>query len=127
MVQGPGGLRRVGGSATAAVSAVMACLAWGGCQAPRGPLVVGSPDPAVNVPAMVEAARKRRTADATRLVEQLESPDPAVRLFAIRTLAELYDGQTLGYRHFDPPAVRREAVARWRSKLGLVEVKEATP
>ncbi|MFN4244311.1 MAG: hypothetical protein ACK4PI_13875 [Tepidisphaerales bacterium] len=125
MVNGWGEWRGLKGPSAATVT--VALLVCGGCQAPRGPLVVGSPDPAVNVPAMVEAAQKRRTADAARLVEQLESPDPAVRLFAIRTLAELYDGQTLGYRHYDPPAVRREAVARWRSKLGLVEAKEATP
>lgn len=93
-----------------------------GCTAPRGPLVVGSPDPAINLPAMVVAAARHQREKMVPLVEQLDSTDPAVRLFAIRTLAELSGGETLGYRHFDPYHVRLEPMNRWREAVGLAPI-----
>lgn len=93
-----------------------------GCTASRGPLVVGSPDPAINLPAMVVAAARHQREEMVPLVEQLDSTDPAVRLFAIRSLAELSGGETLGYRHFDPYHVRLEPMNRWREAVGLAPI-----
>lgn len=47
-----------------------------------------------------------------RLVEQLDSQDPAARMLAIRAL-EKRTGTTLGYNHTDPGWQRQEAIERW--------------
>jgi hypothetical protein len=52
--------------------------------------------------------------DIPVLIESLTSADPAQRMVAIRTL-ERMTGETLGYRHYDPEWIRRDAVARWRA------------
>jgi len=48
-----------------------------------------------------------------RLIEQLDSDDPAVRMFAIEALERL-TGQRLGYRAYDPPHRRAVSTERWR-------------
>ncbi len=62
--------------------------------------------------AIVDAARRYDTSRIPDLVEQLDSDDPAVRLFAIRALEHL-TGTTLGYDHAAPRARREIAIARW--------------
>lgn len=47
-----------------------------------------------------------------RLVEQLDSQDPAARMLAIRAL-ESRTGTTLGYNHTDPEWKRQESIERW--------------
>lgn len=103
----------------------------GGCQTPRG---FNSPDPNLRLDAIVEAAEDRGAASgggagsglgaagvdrasAVELIRQLESNDPAARLFAIRTL-EALTGETLGYDYAGHPWERSEAVARWTAWLG---------
>jgi HEAT repeat protein len=80
--------------------------------------------PAAKIAAIHDAQQKNDPADIKRLVEQLDSDDPAVRLAAISTLQRL-TGQTLGYRHFDPPAQRDAAVQRWVEavKAGSVTIQ----
>ena len=51
-----------------------------------------------------------------RLVEDLQHDDALVRTVSIETLERL-TGQTMGYRPYDPPARRDEAVARWARAL----------
>lgn len=64
-----------------------------------------------------QQAVEREDAEAIeRIIEQLESDDPAVRWLAIRSL-ERMTGRTNGYRDSDPPDERRAAVARWRADL----------
>jgi hypothetical protein len=71
-----------------------------------------SANPAAKMYAIEHSAETGRVADVPRIVEQLDSDDPAVRLLAITTLEQL-TGETHGYRHYDPPDLRREAIARW--------------
>lgn len=47
-----------------------------------------------------------------RLVEQLDSQDPAARMLAIRAL-ENRTGTTLGYNHSDQIWERQESIERW--------------
>ncbi len=71
--------------------------------------------------AVTPAARSKaiQTAVATndlsaipKIVEQLDSDDPAIRMMAIEALQRL-TGETYGYKHYDPAHVRREAIAKW--------------
>jgi hypothetical protein len=71
-----------------------------------------SANPAAKMYAIEQAARTGDRTAIASIVEQLDSDDPAVRLLAIEALQRL-TGQTYGYRHFDPPDVRREAIERW--------------
>ena len=95
---------------------VAAVCAISGCTAPRRPLVVTDPDPSVKIPAYKKAVRERDRDAAPQLVADLESDDPAVRLFAIEAL-ERVTGETFGYRYFDDDQDRRESVAKWQTWL----------
>ncbi|MEL6394920.1 MAG: hypothetical protein AAFQ71_02870 [Planctomycetota bacterium] len=80
----------------------------------------GSPDPNLRLDAIVETAQASPASPETggseirELIVQLESADPAARMFAIRSL-ERRTGQTLGYDHAAPEWERREAVREWVS------------
>ena len=71
-----------------------------------------SPNPAAKMYAIEHAARVGDRSAICQIIEQLDSDDPAVRLLAIGALERL-TGRTYGYRHFDPPQQRREAIDRW--------------
>ncbi len=77
---------------------------------PRG---FDSPEPAVRMDAIVDAARREDRTAVPRIVPFLLSDDPATRLLAIRTLERL-TGQTLGYDYAAPEAERGEGAERWR-------------
>lgn len=47
------------------------------------------------------------------LIEELDSADPAIRMLAIGTLRNLWDGQTFGYDYAAPAHERRAAIAEW--------------
>ncbi|MEM0984147.1 MAG: hypothetical protein AAGI17_09380 [Planctomycetota bacterium] len=89
--------------------AVLASL--GGCfSTPEG---FDSPDPNRRLDAIVDAAREPGSTESIpMLIEQLESLDPAARLFAIRTL-EKKTGETFGYDHAANAWERSGAVRRW--------------
>jgi len=55
-------------------------------------------------------------ASIARLVEQLDSQDPAARMLAIRAL-ESRTGETKGYIHTDPEWKRQVAIDRWITSL----------
>ena len=71
-----------------------------------------SPDPAAKLNAIRRAGIERDRSAIPRLIEQLDSDDPSVRMFAIGALDRI-TGTRLGYNYYDPPAERRAAVDRW--------------
>ncbi len=81
-----------------------------GCQ----PVQTGfdSPAPTKRIDAIVEASALEDPESLGKLIEQLESPDPAARMLAIRAL-EKRTGETFGYDHAAPRWERIEAVHRW--------------
>ena len=71
-----------------------------------------SANPAAKLYAIQHAYEQDDPRAIPRLIEQLDSDDPAVRLLAIASLDEI-TGRTYGYDHADPPEIRRDAVRRW--------------
>jgi len=85
-----------------------------GCV-PRPASSISDPDPIISIPAIKQASHDGP--DAVRaLVERLDSDDPAIRFYAIRSLQKL-TGQTLGYRYYDDAEERRPAVEQWQRWL----------
>jgi len=76
-----------------------------------------SPEPAARNAAIVIAGDARTPSAVPDLVRMLDSDDPATRLLAIQAL-ERITGERLGYDPAAPPALRREAVLRWRARAG---------
>jgi hypothetical protein len=58
-------------------------------------------------------------------VDRLSDTESDVRLFAILALQDI-TGKTMGYRHYDPPDRRIEAIQRWREWLTGRDGPEAT-
>ena len=71
-----------------------------------------SPDPAAKLNAIKTAGINRDATAIPHLIQQLESDDPSVRLFAIGAL-ERITGTRLGYIPYDPPTKRRAAIEGW--------------
>lgn len=98
--------------------AFMLCLAM--TPAACGPAASSggfdSPNPAAKMYAIEHAVRNNELDAVPRIVEQLDSDDPAVRMLAIAALKRM-TGQTHGYCEYDPPEVRRQAIARWEQSL----------
>ncbi len=72
-----------------------------------------APDPGSKLYAIHRAGVQRDVTAIPRLIEQLESDDPAVRQFADQAL-RIITGKEMGFRHFDPPHLRQPAVGRWQ-------------
>lgn len=98
------------------------CLAscLGGCSAQS--ITQGgfnSPAPAARTFAVEQTVNQARASGAVErsdlksMVELLLADDSMVRFVAIAGLVEL-TGESRGYRFFDPPAVRYQAILRWR-------------
>lgn len=68
------------------------------------------------VPAIVHAAQTDDDKTLTELVQALSDKDPAVRLFAVRSLQER-TGENFGYRYYDPPEKRQAATNQWHAYL----------
>ena len=98
----------------------MSCLLVS-CQAPsitRGGFNSGSPAARTHA---IEVTMKesRKTGQISRenlksMVELLNADDDLVRFMAISALTEL-SGDDLGYRFFDPSAMRFKGVQKWRA------------
>jgi len=88
-----------------------------------------SANPAAKLFAIEKAAEAEDRSPETlrRIVEQLASDDPAVRLIAIGALERL-TGENHGYHHDGGPIERRAAIRRWVRYLedGVASV-EAPP
>jgi hypothetical protein len=93
---------------------IVLALALGvGCVAPRPPLSVKDPDPSIKIPAMKVAVEKKDLAAACQMVRDLESDDPAVRLYAIEALFRL-TGERFGYLFYADDDQREASVKQWR-------------
>lgn len=79
--------------------------------------MLDSPYRAVRIVAARICGEKGLEQHGPRLVALLEDPDPEVRRAGIEALRRLTN-RFHGYRADDPPEVRAEAVARWRSHWG---------
>ncbi len=73
-------------------------------------------NPDVRRQAVVEAGQTLDEQAVPRLVDCLEDPEIDVRFFAILAL-ERITGETMGYKYYDNPCSRRQAVTRWRQWL----------
>ncbi len=101
-------------AATLVGTALAAALS--GCF-PSQPASFDSPSPSKRLDAIVLASGKDADPRSLpRLVEQLDSQDPAARMLAIRAL-ENRTGTTLGYIHTDPEWKRQESIERWLNFL----------
>lgn len=93
---------------------------------PRGGL--GSPNPLDRAESVVEAAEARDHNAIHALVDLLDDPDPAVRMYAQLALQRLC-GRDYGYRYYHDEARRAVAVQRWRDALrdGKVSIRSEPP
>lgn len=94
------------------------CCSLGSCSAGKPSVYSRLQDenPQVRVRACVDAGNAGDRKAAALLVERLADTEDDVRVFAILALQKI-TGQSMGYRHFDTPAVRRQAIERWRKYL----------
>jgi len=90
-------------------------LALAGCNG-HGPRSVKDEDPADKIPAIKEATRTHNKAAIPQLVADLDSDDPAVRMYAIDAL-QMLTGETFGYRYYDNDEARKPSVAKWKQWL----------
>lgn len=95
---------------------LLASVALCGCQAQSIQADLLDSDPSRKIPAIKAAADHGDKSKAKHLVDDLESDDPAVRLYSIHALKDL-TGRTFGYRYYDEDAQRAAAVVRWRNWL----------
>lgn len=96
--------------------AVIAGAPVAGCSAPAPEKVVTNPDPSGKIPAYKQAVRARDRKAARQMVKDLDSDDPAIRLFAIEGLRRM-TGETFDYRYYDDEHARRPAIQRWQAWL----------
>lgn len=75
-----------------------------------------SDNPAARLYAIEQAAAAGDRAAIPQLVENLDSDDAAVRLWAIRALEQI-TGQRLGYNPYASAAQRRPAVRAWEQAV----------
>jgi hypothetical protein len=82
----------------------------------RDPPSISSPDPDRLIPAIKTGVREHDRRVIPYLVEDLESDDSAVRMYAIDGLRRLTN-QDLGYVYFADDDDRKPAVGRWKQWL----------
>jgi hypothetical protein len=87
-----------------------------GCTAPRPAPNIADADPTVKIAGIKQAVARMDRAALPALVEQLDSDDPAVRLFALGAL-ERFAGQRFGYEYYFDEEQRKPSLARWREWL----------
>lgn len=87
-------------------------MATGACSAPPPAGDFSAADTASVIRSIETVVRDRDTSKLRKIVEQLDSDDPAVRLVAISALHTL-TGETCGYHYDDPPSFRQPAIERW--------------
>ncbi len=73
-------------------------------------------DPAVRIQAIHRAGQTQNTSSLPYLVDRLSDSQSDVRFFAIAALKRI-TGEDMGWKYYDPPEKRVEAVARWRKYL----------
>lgn len=76
-----------------------------------------SADPASKLYAIVRAGETKDASAIPHLIEQLNSDDQAVRMYAIGALRRI-TGEDMGYVYYAPPAEREAAIQRWLEAYG---------
>lgn len=99
-----------------------------GCNSSGTRAELSSPSPVARARATVALGERRDPAAVHKLVDLLEDPDQAVRMYAILALQRI-TGEDFGYRYYDREAERQPAVERWRAALreGRVAVRTGGP
>lgn len=80
------------------------------------PTALQDENPSIRAEACRRAGEAKDGSVVPLLVERLDDPAGDVRFFAIGALKRI-TGQTLGYRYYDEPQTRSQAVWRWRDWL----------
>ncbi|TWT46073.1 hypothetical protein RAS1_25200 [Phycisphaerae bacterium RAS1] len=107
---------------TRVIATCLAAAALAGCNSAEGRRrALQSSDPVQRARAVVQVAEARDLEAVHKLVDLLEDPDRAVRMYAALALRDLCD-QDFGYRYYASPAERAVAVERWREALRNAEV-----
>ena len=101
---------------TALATTAMTFVGPGGCTEPTGPRTIANPDPAVKIPAIKQAVIDDDRAAAAAMIDNLDSDDSAVRLYAIEGLRRL-TGQDFGYVYYAGRAERDPAIEKWKQWL----------
>jgi hypothetical protein len=99
------------------LAVVVGSVTGAACSGPGPEKNVRNPDPAGKIPAYKEAVREKDRRAARQMVKDLDSEDPAVRMFSIVGLRRMSGGETFGYQYFDEDHQRRPAIARWERWL----------
>jgi hypothetical protein len=87
-----------------------------GCSAPRPAPNIADADPTVKIAGIRQAVARKDRAALPALVEQLDSDDPAVRLFALGA-PERLAGERFGYEYYFDEEQRKPSLAKWREWL----------
>jgi len=98
------------------ILAAIAILFSSGCQDYRGPVSITSDDPDLQILAIKGDASKDNARDIPKLVEDLQSDDPAIRFYSIEALRQLTH-EDFGYHYYETDDERAPALARWQSWL----------
>ena len=104
----------------ALLASITLTVAVGGCGGPPPVVDVSNPDPSGKIPAMKKAVREHDLHVVRQLVKDLDSDDPAVRLFSIQALEKL-TGQRYGYEYFADEIQRKPALSAWQQWLAQQE------
>lgn len=103
-------------SAGKALAIAVIGLSLVGCRgAPVRPDVYAS-DPESRIAGLIAAAESDDPDMLAVLLEAMADDDTAVRMFAAESLRRR-TAKDFGYRAYDPPARRDQAIARWRQYL----------
>jgi hypothetical protein len=96
-------------------------LLWG-CAPRATEADFESPNPASKLYAIRQAGAERDVSKVPALIEQLDSDDPAVRMYSIIALDKIV-GRRLGYSPYDPPWKREPTVQAWVEAYRSGQVK----
>ncbi len=77
---------------------------------------LGAANPLDRAEAVVRVSEASDPEAVHKLVDLLDDPDAAVRMYAIQGLRRLF-GDDLGYVHYASPGARHAALQRWREAL----------
>ena len=116
----------VRGYVTLLVVVIAVALLAGACNGPAPVRSVNNPDPLGKIPAFKDAVRDRDRQAARQMVKDLDSTDPAVRMFASIGLRRL-TGQSFGYKYYDDEPQRLPAIKRWQAWLDGKTVDDGGP
>ncbi len=104
--------RRRSGQLVIASGLAVTIAALVGCAPPRSDAGLDADAPPPRIAAIHHAGQSRDAAAVPKLIEQLASDDPAIRLYAIAALQKI-TGRRHGYQPHARAEQRAAAVDRW--------------